>query len=328
MKPLSRSELSSGRITRPAAGSLMFPFIISSGKKLPDGVTVICPSPFRNVIETKTQSTFPPFFSFHSLGATCTLEVSSEMRSTSGARGLQMALALLVLCTARSAPADDELLAQVLGIDVLATRCVRDVDGERSSIPDREACPLAGNDGEGGIEEVLDIDLDEIDDDVHGQVSPHPSFSSGHECWSHAPCLAWQKEMPSLEEIIEEERSYFLRTDGDGDSKLNRAEFVRHFLDSMGANLRCPKKYLECGCAPRGDSCAIHTGDFSKANSSSGDVQEEDAAFSFTEFDQNSDSFVDWEEWSKIMSLPHRSATAPPPRAPCTFSFACSISVL
>lgn len=43
-----------------------------------------------------------------------------------------------------------------------------------------------------------------------------------------------QREIPSLEDIIEEERGYFLRTDRDGDKKLSKAEFVQHFLDSMG----------------------------------------------------------------------------------------------
>ena len=117
----------------------------------------------------------------------------------------------------------------------------------------------AGNDGEGGIEDVLDIDLDEIDDDVQGQVSMHWASASGDACWSLAPCVAWQKEMPSLEDIIEEERSYFLRTDRDGDSKLNKAEFVRHFLDSMGAN----RAFLfpRCSCSfsrgmRLGENCA------------------------------------------------------------------------
>ena len=49
---------------------------------------------------------------------------------------------------------------------------------------------------------------------------------------TQAPVL--QKEIPSMEDIIEEERGYFLRTDRDGDKKLSKAEFVQHFLDSMG----------------------------------------------------------------------------------------------
>ena len=43
-----------------------------------------------------------------------------------------------------------------------------------------------------------------------------------------------QREMPSLEEIIEEERGYFLRTDSDADQRLSKKEFIQHFLDSMG----------------------------------------------------------------------------------------------
>jgi len=43
-----------------------------------------------------------------------------------------------------------------------------------------------------------------------------------------------QREVPSLEEIIEEERGFFLRTDSDADQRLSKKEFIKHFLDSMG----------------------------------------------------------------------------------------------
>jgi hypothetical protein len=51
-----------------------------------------------------------------------------------------------------------------------------------------------------------------------------------------------QKEMPSLEEVIAEERVYFLRTDSDGDEKLSKDEFTQHFLESMGMQ----HKFLLC----------------------------------------------------------------------------------
>jgi len=43
-----------------------------------------------------------------------------------------------------------------------------------------------------------------------------------------------QKEIPSMEDIIDEERIFFLRTDTDGDTKLSKAEFVKHFIESLG----------------------------------------------------------------------------------------------
>ena len=79
--------------------------------------------------------------------------------------------------------------------------------------------------------------------------------------------------MPSLEDVIEEERGYFLRTDSDGDERLSKKEFIKHFLDSMG--------------------------DFSQVNIT--DESDKDAAFSFSEFDANADGFVDWSEWSHMM---------------------------
>lgn len=47
-----------------------------------------------------------------------------------------------------------------------------------------------------------------------------------------------------MDEIIEEEHSYFLRTDGDGDSKLSKSEFIKHFIDSMGNTPLSPASYF------------------------------------------------------------------------------------
>ena len=108
---------------------------------------------------------------------------------------------------------------------------------------------------EGGIEHVLDLDgLDDLDLDDSGD-GPHG-----------------QREVPSMEDVMAEERVYFLRTDSDGDDRLDKHEFVRHFLESIG--------------------------DFS-VNTTKEDLDQ--AAFSFEEFDLNSDAFVDWEEWAKLM---------------------------
>ena len=48
-----------------------------------------------------------------------------------------------------------------------------------------------------------------------------------------------------MEDILEEERSYFLRTDTDGDQKLDKQEFVKHFLDSIA-----PSCLYVCICDP------------------------------------------------------------------------------
>eukprot|EP00802_Teleaulax_amphioxeia_P019968 Tamp_20223.p1 GENE.Tamp_20223~~Tamp_20223.p1 ORF type:complete len:261 (+),score=83.15 Tamp_20223:87-869(+) len=116
---------------------------------------------------------------------------------------------------------------------------------------------VLGQDDEGlgreaGLDDVIDLDnIDDLDDErTYGQ-----------------------REMPSLEDVIEEERGYFLRTDSDGDERLSKKEFIKHFLDSMG--------------------------DFSQVNIT--DESDKDAAFSFSEFDANADGFVDWSEWSHMM---------------------------
>jgi hypothetical protein len=96
----------------------------------------------------------------------------------------------------------------------------------------------------GLLDNLLDIDEDDLDEDSsHGQVFfpdiLRTSVISSLEAWMTVfvlcvcpPCK--QREGPSLDEIIEEEHRYFLRSDMNGDSKLSKTEFMKHFIDSMG----------------------------------------------------------------------------------------------
>ena len=74
------------------------------------------------------------------------------------------------------------------------------------------------------------------------QLIPHVSSPYAHAHMTHALYILMyiyvnvhsQKEIPSMEDIIDEERIFFLRTDTDGDTKLSKAEFVKHFIESLG----------------------------------------------------------------------------------------------
>jgi hypothetical protein len=129
-----------------------------------------------------------------------------------------------------------------------------------------------------------------------------------------------QREVPSLEEIIEEERGFFLRTDSDADQRLSKREFIKHFLDSMGTrNIMGTRaqltKLLVCertsGVGRRlvTRPVRLSSGDFTQVNAT--DDADKDAAFSFTEFDGNGDGFVDWSEWSRMMCQPSQPHPAP-----------------